>query len=78
MSNIKVIENRISSAKKYLTILEKYRGLTKEKIRNNIDVRGAVERYLYLEAQAVIDLAESVIAHKNFKELNGPRSTSRN
>ena len=68
MSNIKAIENKISSARKYSAILDRYKGFPKEKIRNNIDIRGAVERYLYLEAQAVIDLAEAVIAHNDFRK----------
>ena len=68
MSNIKAIENKISSARKYSAILKRYRGFAKEKICNSTDIRGAVERYLYLEAQAVIDLAEAVIAHKDFRK----------
>lgn len=68
MSNIKAIENKISSARKYSAILKRYKGFTKEKIRNNTDIRGAVERYLYLEAQAVIELAEAVIAHNDFRK----------
>ena len=68
MSNIKTIENKISSARKYSNILKRYKGFTKEKIRANTDIRGAVERYLYLETQAAIDLAEAVIAHKNFRK----------
>ena len=68
MSNIKAIENKISSARKYSTILKRYKGFTKEKIQGNTDIRGAVERYLYLEAQAVIDLAEAIIAHKDFRK----------
>lgn len=68
MSNLEAIENKISSARKYSAILKRYRGFAKEKIRNNIDIRGAVERYLYLEAQAVIDLAEAIIAHNNFRK----------
>lgn len=68
MSSIKVIENKISSVKKYLKILERYRNYTKEKIEDNIDIRGAVERYLYLAIQATIDLAEAVIAYRSFRK----------
>jgi uncharacterized protein YutE (UPF0331/DUF86 family) len=68
MSNIKAIENKISSVRKYSSILKRYKGFSKEKIQKNIDIRGAVERYLYLEAQAVIDLAEAVIAHNDFRK----------
>lgn len=37
-------------------------------VEENIDIRGAVERYLYLAAQAAIDLAEAVIAYKGFRK----------
>ncbi len=68
MSNIKVIENKISSVKKYLNILQRYKGYKKEEIESNIDIRGAVERYLYLAIQATIDLAQAVIAYKGFRK----------
>ena len=68
MSSIKVIENKISSARKYLKILQRYKGYKKEDIEGNIDIRGAVERYLYLAIQSAIDLAEAVIAYKGFRK----------
>lgn len=68
MTNKFVLENKISSIKKYLQILGKYRALTKEDIVNNIDTKGAVERYLYLVTQSTIDLAEAVIAFKGYRK----------
>lgn len=68
MSSIKIIENKISSIRKYLKILQRYRGYKKEELEGNIDLRGAVERYLYLAVQATIDLAEAVIAYKGFRK----------
>lgn len=68
MSSIKVIENKISSVKKYLKILLRYKEYKKKEIEGNIDLRGAVERYLYLAVQAAIDLAEAVIAYKGFRK----------
>ena len=68
MTNLSVIENKISAARKYLKILERYKKYSKEEIKNNLDIRGAVERYLYLAAQAAIDLAEAVIAYKKFRK----------
>ena len=65
MSNLTVIENKISSIQKYLKILERYKNYSREELENNIDIRGAAERYLYLVSQAAIDLAEAVIAYKN-------------
>lgn len=68
MSNMVVIENKISSIKKYLKILDGYKKYSKEEIESDINVKGAVERYLYLAAQATIDLAEAVIAYKKFRK----------
>ena len=68
MTNLTVIENKISSVKKYLGILARYQKYTQEEIERNLDLRGAVERYLYLVAQATIDLAEAIIAFKGFRK----------
>lgn len=68
MSNFKIIENKISSIKKYLKILQRYKKYSKEKIENNLDLKGAVERYLYLAVQSSIDLAEAIIAYKDFRK----------
>ena len=68
MATISVVENKISSVKKYLKILEDYRRISIEDILNNIDKKGAVERYLYLAAQAAIDLANAYISYKKFRK----------
>lgn len=60
MASLNVIENKISSTRKYLSILERYEKYSKEEIENNIDIRGAVERYIYLVVQSTIDLAVKV------------------
>ena len=69
MTSYNVIENKVSSTRKYLSILERYEKYSKEEIENNLDIRGAIERYLYLAVQSTIDLAESMIA---FKKLRKP------
>ncbi len=68
MTNISVIENKVSVIKKYLQILRGYRRYRLEKICNDDTLRGAVERYLYLVSQAAIDLAEAIIAYKKFRK----------
>ncbi|MFQ6049886.1 MAG: DUF86 domain-containing protein [Candidatus Paceibacterales bacterium] len=68
MINSAVIENKISSIKKYLKILGRYKKYSQKEIEDNIDLKGAVERYLYLAVQATIDLAEAVISLKNFRK----------
>jgi len=68
MMNLSVIENKISSIRKYLKILEGYKKYSRKEIEENIDIKGAVERYLYLVTQATIDLAEALISFKNFRK----------
>ena len=68
MTSPVIIENKISAVKKYLDILKRYKKYSREEIEHNVDIRGAVERYLYLVAQATIDLAEAVVAYKKFRK----------
>jgi uncharacterized protein YutE (UPF0331/DUF86 family) len=73
MTDKATLENQISRVEKYLSIVRRYEKYPQEEIKNNIDLRGAVERYLYLLTQATIDLAESVVA---YKDLRKPASLS--
>lgn len=68
MTNSSVIENKISAIRKYLKILARYKKYSRQEVEENVDIRGAVERYLYLVTQASIDLAEAVIAYKDFRK----------
>ena len=75
MTNISVIENKVSLIKKYLKILQRYQKYSKKEIVKNVDIRGATERYLYLVVQATIDLAGAIIS---FKNLRKPTTMSEN
>lgn len=75
MTNLTVIENRISTVKKYLKILERYKKYSAKEIEEDLDIRGAVERYLYLAIQATIDLAEAVISYKNLRKPSSMNET---
>lgn len=68
MTSINVIENKVSTIRKYLSILDRYEGFTRDEIEANVDIRGAVERYLYLASQSTIDLAEIIIAYKKLRK----------
>lgn len=68
MTTFTVIENKISSARKYLKILERYKKYSRKELEENLDIKGAVERYLYLAVQSAIDLAEAIISFKNFRK----------
>ena len=75
MTDLAVIENKISAVKKYLKIMERYGGLSALNLKNDIDQRGAAERYLYLVIQSTIDLAEAIVS---FKNLRKPETMSQN
>ena len=68
MTSRDVIENKISSTRKFLGILARYRHYSKREIQEDIDLKGAVERYLYLAAQSTIDLAEALIALRRLRK----------
>jgi uncharacterized protein YutE (UPF0331/DUF86 family) len=68
MTNLSIAENKISSIEKYLSILKSYQGHSLEEIERDTTLRGAVERYLYLVCQAVIDLAEVIISISRFRK----------
>jgi len=69
MTNISIVENKISHLQKYLRILKRYqKKYTQEQIEKDVDIRGMVERYLYLTCQSAIDLADVVIAFKGFRK----------
>ena len=68
MTDLTVVENKISSVKKYLKILERYKKYSLQEIEADLDLKGAVERYLYLAVQATIDVAEATIAYKNLRK----------
>jgi uncharacterized protein YutE (UPF0331/DUF86 family) len=67
MSSLSVIETKISSIQKYLNLLERYKNLSQSEIEQNPDLKGAVERYLYLAVQATLDLGEAIIAFREFR-----------
>lgn len=68
MTNLTVIENKISAVKKYLKILARYKKYSVAELTGNTDLKGAAERYLYLATQATIDLADAVIAYKKLRK----------
>lgn len=68
MTNVFIIENKISAIRKYLKILKGYQKYQKSQIEKDVDIKGMVERYLYLACQATIDLAEAVMAFKQFRK----------
>lgn len=68
MVRIENIESKISSLRAYLKKLSRYQAMTIEDIIADQDLQGATERYLYLAAQATIDIAEMTCKLKKLKK----------
>jgi len=68
MSTPEVIENKISYIEKHLSQARRYQSRSLENLQDDAMLRGAVERELYVIAQAVIDLAEAVVAYKHLRK----------
>ena len=75
MTTLDVIENKISAVQKYLKILDRYKQFSRKTIEKDIDLRGALERYLYLAVQSTIDLAEAVISYRDFRKPSAMSET---
>lgn len=68
MTNINIVEELISSIKKYIKILsESFKKYSQEKIEGDLFLKASLERYLYLVIQETINLAEAVISLKDFR-----------
>lgn len=73
MTNLDYLSDQVSSVERYLTLLDRYRTVTRSQLDTDPTLRGAVERYLYLVAQSTIDLAESFIAYRGYRKPTGYR-----
>ncbi len=75
MTNNSVLKNKISVVKKYLSNAKHFQKYSQKEIEGRIELKGSVERYLYLVAQSAIDLAEAVVAEKNFRKPSSMRES---
>lgn len=68
MTKLAAIENKISAVQKYVAVLRSFRVTGSRELEENLERRGAVERYLYLVAQTSIDIAEQIISLRGFRK----------
>lgn len=68
MRNLAVIESKISYLQKHLANTKSYQKHSLRDIQDDEVLQSAIERELYVIAQAVIDLAEAVVAFKEFRK----------
>ena len=62
----KEIYEKLESMKKYVELLKEYQKHPKSKLGKDLTLRGAVERYLQLSLEIVIEIAEMIIAKEGF------------
>lgn len=62
------IEEKLRDLKKYAQLLETYRKRSKKEIEADMTLRGAVERYMQLAIEIVIEIGEIIIANEGFKK----------
>lgn len=67
MTSIETLQVKISEVEKYFTIIKKYSTYSQKQLEDDLTLRGAVERYLYLLCQSAIDLGESIISFYSFR-----------
>ena len=60
MSTIEILQDKISTIEKYLTLLTAFNSYSENEIKKNTTILGAVERYAYLAVQATIDLPRHI------------------
>lgn len=58
---------KLGQLRTYLEYLKGYRGRRLDELRSDYTLRGAVERYLQLAAEAVLDVCEMVIVKEGLK-----------
>lgn len=75
MTNINILKNKTSQIVKYLKILKRYQKFSKKEVETSDDIRGMVERYLYLLCQATIDLSEAFVAYKKYRQPMSARDS---
>ena len=68
MTGLNVLENKVAYIQKYLAKAERYLTYSQKQIEESDDLRGAVERYLYLLAESCISLAEAIVSFQNLRK----------
>lgn len=66
-NRLEEINQRFQYLRKYITFLKQKQPVTSEELINNLEKRGAIERYFQLAAEAVLDVANLIIAEYRFR-----------
>ncbi|MBI3593098.1 MAG: DUF86 domain-containing protein [Nitrospirae bacterium] len=62
------VSKKLESLGEYVGYLKGYQSCTMDDLKRDPTLRGAVERYLHLSAECVIDIAEIIISELNLRK----------
>ena len=62
------VVSKLKDLEKFAVLLKGYRGRTLEELEKDLTLRGAVERYLQLAIETVIEIGEMIISKEGFKK----------
>jgi uncharacterized protein YutE (UPF0331/DUF86 family) len=64
------INERLAALREYVVFLQKQQHVTSDILHNDPTIRGAIERYLHLACEAVLDIANQLIAEYRYRAPN--------
>jgi uncharacterized protein YutE (UPF0331/DUF86 family) len=65
---IKEIHSKIKDLEKYVNLLKNYKNCSNEELERNLLLRGAVERYLQIALECVLEIGEMIISKEGFRK----------
>ena len=73
MVNREVVETRLRRLREHLKILKKLRSMPFKKIEADDFLRAALERYLHLAIECLLDIGNHIISDKGFRQAGDYR-----
>ena len=61
------INERLVTLREYVAFLQKQKHITADTLQSDITIRGAIERYLHLACEAVLDVSNQLIAEYRYR-----------
>lgn len=64
------IYDRLSALREYVSFLQKQKPITTQVLEDDATIRGAIERYLHLACEVVLDISNQIIAEYRYRTPN--------
>ncbi|MFQ6061248.1 MAG: DUF86 domain-containing protein [Thermoplasmata archaeon] len=65
---MKEIHSKLEDLRKYTNLLKQYRQESKERLMSDLTLRGAVERYLQVSIECVLEIGEMIISKESWRK----------